>query len=64
MSGWPKGQQTYCAAPSDRKDDHPDFGPRLCGAVAVGPDPDPEVSYRRPLCRLHLDAAAGDGEQR
>lgn len=51
---------TRCSAPADHGREHPDFGPMACGAVACAPHPDPERSYREPLCLRHLAAVVAD----
>lgn len=49
-----KGQTTYCGAESLVP------GYEACGRPAVSPHPDPEISYRHPLCVTHLALAEGE----
>lgn len=52
----PKGG-SGCAAIID-PEGGPDGHPLICGWFADGgPHPDPELSYRFPLCREHKEAA-------
>ena len=52
--------QTCCTALADPPQLHAEFGPRVCGAVAAAPHPDPEKGYREPLCLRHLAAVVAD----
>lgn len=49
---------TGCTALVDEQPDA--LLPMTCGWLAAGPHPDPERSYREPLCQRHLDEARSD----
>lgn len=53
-----KGQVTGCSAlASWQPPELGPLGPVICGWPAVAPHPDPEKSYREPLCSRHLSEA-------